>query len=418
MVFRTQKLARLADISASAAHCFRELPTPNADPKRTKQNLTVGAASRDQVMVALAARLEGVKIPRKDSPRVIEYLISASPEFFGEVNEAKRQQFFQNALTWLRKTHGEENVISATLHFDEATPHMSAFVVPITPDGQLSAKHFLGGKAKLSALQTSAWEAAGKPAGLRRGELGSKARHMDTNRWKAQMGVPVDQPVTVRPPKARDFLSPETYAQAEVDRANKKLEAAAIQKRAAKLAEQQTAEERKRLKAKADALSEAEASLATREKKLTRLIRVEGEKIAEAGLRETLKELQELRKTAAEAEKMKEGISAMQHDRKELVKTCAVLIKESYKGAELVRLAHELGVPAPKGKADIFDALRDAGRATTLEQGLTIVSEHLNKKADMKYRLSDLGIWAMDYEREEKRLSNADTNPPPRMAPR
>ena len=35
---------------------------------------------------------------------------------------------------------GIENVINATVHMDEATPHMHLGIVPVTEDGRLSAK--------------------------------------------------------------------------------------------------------------------------------------------------------------------------------------------------------------------------------------------------------------------------------------
>ncbi|WP_425307124.1 plasmid recombination protein, partial [Escherichia coli] len=41
------------------------------------------------------------------------------------------------------------------VHRDEATPHLSAFVVPLTQDGRLSAKEFIGGGAKKGGDQST-----------------------------------------------------------------------------------------------------------------------------------------------------------------------------------------------------------------------------------------------------------------------
>ncbi|WP_251033333.1 plasmid recombination protein, partial [Escherichia coli] len=41
------------------------------------------------------------------------------------------------------KKYGKDRVVAAVVHRDEATPHLSAFVVPLTQDGRLSAKEFI-----------------------------------------------------------------------------------------------------------------------------------------------------------------------------------------------------------------------------------------------------------------------------------
>ncbi|WP_223952241.1 plasmid recombination protein, partial [Aeromonas hydrophila] len=63
-----------------------------------------------------------------------------------------------------------------SIHLDEKTPHMSAFVVPLTKDGRLSAKEFIGNRTKMSNDQSSYAEAV-KHLGLVRGIEGSKATH-------------------------------------------------------------------------------------------------------------------------------------------------------------------------------------------------------------------------------------------------
>ncbi|WP_173675923.1 plasmid recombination protein, partial [Escherichia coli] len=61
-------------------------------------------------------------------------------------------------------------------HRDEATPHLSAFVVPLTQDGRLSAKEFIGGRAKMRGDQSTHAESV-KKMGLERGIEGSRATH-------------------------------------------------------------------------------------------------------------------------------------------------------------------------------------------------------------------------------------------------
>ncbi|MBE3084567.1 plasmid recombination protein, partial [Escherichia coli] len=62
------------------------------------------------------------------------------------------------------------------VHRDEATPHLSAFVVPLTQDGRLSAKEFIGGGAKKRGDQRT-HAGSVKKLGLERGIEGSRAPH-------------------------------------------------------------------------------------------------------------------------------------------------------------------------------------------------------------------------------------------------
>ena len=64
--------------------------------------------------------------------------------------------------------------MAAVVHRDEATPHLSAFVVPLTQDGRLSAKEFIGGRSKMRDDQSTYAESV-KKLGLERG-IG-KPRH-------------------------------------------------------------------------------------------------------------------------------------------------------------------------------------------------------------------------------------------------
>ena len=86
---------------------------------------------------------------RKDAVLAVEYLFTTSPEWAENASEAAQDEFFSNSLTWLQNKYGAQNVFTATIQRDETTPHMSAFVVPITPDGRLCAQDYIGSLARL-----------------------------------------------------------------------------------------------------------------------------------------------------------------------------------------------------------------------------------------------------------------------------
>lgn len=116
---------------------------------------------------------------RRDAVLCIEYLITASPEAFtrhgGKMPDTSG--YFDQAMTWLSARHGAANIVCAELHLDERSPHLVAYITPLTQDGRLSARDFLGGPATLRRMQTDFHQRCGKPFGLARGIEGSKATH-------------------------------------------------------------------------------------------------------------------------------------------------------------------------------------------------------------------------------------------------
>jgi len=95
---------------------------------------------------------------RKDSVRMVETLITASPEFFAGKKPAEIKEFFEYALEFLKTKQSEETIVSAVVHVDEKTPHMHLCFVPITADGRLSAKEIVGNKKKLTQWQDEYWK--------------------------------------------------------------------------------------------------------------------------------------------------------------------------------------------------------------------------------------------------------------------
>lgn len=155
-------------------HCYRERETHNADQERTPDNQHLVAKSTDEAMGKLRALLPEKR--RKDAVLAVEYVMTASPEWFATATPEQEKTFFQRSVQWLADKYGADRIITASIHRDEATPHLSAFVVPLTKDRRLSAKEFIGSRDKMRADQTSY---AGRVAdlGLERGIEGSKATH-------------------------------------------------------------------------------------------------------------------------------------------------------------------------------------------------------------------------------------------------
>lgn len=203
-IIRAKKLKSMGAVSRSAMHTFRMQPTPNADPALTGRNRTVGAKGSEQILAALVRTLPTKR--RKDAVLAIEYLVTASPEAFkrhGGRLDDMGDGYFADALKWLKTRHGAANVLSATIHLDESTPHMVVYVVPMTADGRLSCRDFLGGPEKLRAMQTSFHAKVGARRGLERGVEGSKAKHEAVSAFYSTMTAAGKAPVL----KPRDYAA-------------------------------------------------------------------------------------------------------------------------------------------------------------------------------------------------------------------
>lgn len=185
-ILRIGKLKTIAEVVGSAEHTFRERKTPNANPAKASKNAH-SVKNAAGVVEALEKRLATVKV-RKNAVRCVEFLVTASPEFF-----AKRtgKTYFDDAKKWLEKSFGAENVISSHVHRDEKTPHAVFYVVPIDQRAKLNARGFFGGRQKMSAMQDAFHTQVAKKFGLERGVKGSKAEHETVAEYYARVNAKV-----------------------------------------------------------------------------------------------------------------------------------------------------------------------------------------------------------------------------------
>lgn len=205
-ILRTAKLKSLGNIGGSLAHNYRTIETPNADPLRTANNLH-SLSTAESVKDAISDRLPEKR--RSDAVLCIEHMITASPEWDGW-NDERQHQYFEQAKEWLEKRYGKDNVVATSIHRDETTPHLVAYVVPLDPDtGRLNAKKFLGGRQKLAEMQTDFAKEVER-FGLHRGIEGSKAKHTRIKEYYTKINEPIPELKPIERPKAGFF---ETTAQ-------------------------------------------------------------------------------------------------------------------------------------------------------------------------------------------------------------
>ena len=95
---------------------------------------------------------------RKDSIVMQDCYIGATPDWIRAKSPQEQKEYFQHALKFFEKKIGKQNIITAVVHMDEATPHMHLCFIPITENGRLSSKDIIGGPKGLSQWQDEFYE--------------------------------------------------------------------------------------------------------------------------------------------------------------------------------------------------------------------------------------------------------------------
>lgn len=148
---------------------------PDVDLTKSSQNIhLINPTGKYRAEAERQISAAGCKT-RKDSVRLVEAFVTASPEFFKGKKRSEVKEYFEYALRFIEKHQSPETIISAVVHMDEKTPHMHLSFVPLTPDNRLSAKEIIGNKKKLTWWQDEFWKhMVRKYPDLERGESASQ----------------------------------------------------------------------------------------------------------------------------------------------------------------------------------------------------------------------------------------------------
>ena len=105
-------------------------------------------------------------------------------------------------------------MVVATVHRDETSPHLSAFVVLLTRDGRLSAREFIGNKVQMSLDQTTYAQRL-QHLGLQRVIERSGARHTPIRKFYGRVASPLQKTPGIDVPGAfwGDRLNPRAYGE-------------------------------------------------------------------------------------------------------------------------------------------------------------------------------------------------------------
>ena len=196
-------------IAAASAHQLRQRPTPNAKPDGPAP-IVLHLAGGETPYQAATKLLEGAERRNRDTVLCREIVLSASPSYFrpgrehiaGAFDPERAKAWARIALAWAKRQWPDQ-LASFVVHADEVSIHAHALVIPRvkSPDGtwKLNSKALFD-RDKLRALQTSYGEAMA-PLGIRRGEPGSKAKHVEVSQfYGAVMAERSPMPKLTMPP--------------------------------------------------------------------------------------------------------------------------------------------------------------------------------------------------------------------------
>ena len=160
---------------------------PNIDSSRSHLNYCIEDLTPEHLVSRVNSRIKQLNLkkhPRSDAVGIEDIIVGASSEFMLNLDIEQRENYFADALHFFQNRYGKENVMYCQCHLDESNPHIHVGIVPITPDGRLSAKSLFSPKT-LEQLQTDFHLAVSSHYGLERGERHAK-KYLPLQQFKAK----------------------------------------------------------------------------------------------------------------------------------------------------------------------------------------------------------------------------------------
>jgi hypothetical protein len=242
-ILRTKKITTTAQMTGMNNHNHRLNNVMNADKDLTHLNHNYSAfdpgvpGSTGDLKTDIYGHIDVEDIQtKKNSVLAIEHLMTFSPDFvnFTKVERQgkptlkasnqdidKWTRFQRLSKQWLEDRYGKGNIVNMSVHYDERTPHIHAYVVPVkektvkwkNKNGQgekivktLCARDYLGGKDKMREMQDSFHDAVGR-IGLERGQKGSPAKHEHIQKFYSRVNEAeqIDKDISQFKPKEVDI---------------------------------------------------------------------------------------------------------------------------------------------------------------------------------------------------------------------
>ena len=201
-IIRVAKRTARPSVRGMLRHALREDVPPNALQGAPAPQVLAGDSSSGAALARLSAALKAAPRVQKNTVQALDVLVTASREDMLSWSKERQDAFFKESLGYVAaRFGGMENVLAATIHRDEATPHMQVLVMPRNvATGAFQAAKMLGGPSGLRALHDEFHAIIGKRYGLLRGERGQHIEHVPIRQFYAHMAKAGTEPIPAYKP--------------------------------------------------------------------------------------------------------------------------------------------------------------------------------------------------------------------------
>ncbi|MFT7830128.1 MobV family relaxase [Priestia megaterium] len=189
-IIRMQKFHKDAILGIQKHNQREGENSKNKDIDSTRTTLNYDFANEDKIKYhEEIKKMTATRVKRKirnDAVLVAEFFVSASPEYMHAMSPDEQRKYFEASLDHIAGKYGQQNILYAVVHNDEATPHMHVGFVPITDDRRLAAKEYFHGKTKIRRIQDDFHNYMNKRGyDIERGEP-SELQHKSVHEFKKQ----------------------------------------------------------------------------------------------------------------------------------------------------------------------------------------------------------------------------------------
>ncbi|MBY0007789.1 plasmid recombination protein [Priestia aryabhattai] len=189
-IIRMQKFHKDAILGIQKHNQREGENSKNKDIDSTRTMLNYDFVNEDKIKYhEEIKKMTATRVKRKirnDAVLVAEFFISASPEYMHAMSPDEQRKYFEASLDHIAGKYGQQNMLYAVVHNDEATPHMHVGFVPITDDRRLAAKEYFHGKTKIRRIQDDFHNYMNKRGyDIERGEP-SELQHKSVHEFKKQ----------------------------------------------------------------------------------------------------------------------------------------------------------------------------------------------------------------------------------------
>jgi hypothetical protein len=189
-IIRMQKFHKDAILGIQKHNQREGENSKNKDIDSTRTMLNYDFVNEDKIKYhEEIKKMTATRVKRKirnDAVLVAEFFVSASPEYMHAMSLDEQRKYFEASLDHIAGKYGQQNILYAVVHNDEATPHMHVGFVPITDDRRLAAKEYFHGKTKIRRIQDDFHNYMNKRGyDIERGEP-SELQHKSVHEFKKQ----------------------------------------------------------------------------------------------------------------------------------------------------------------------------------------------------------------------------------------